>query len=64
MLEKYIFSESKQLSLKSFIPSMNQEGRREGEGAYLGAERLALLQYLLLQHWLEFHSPLSIIHVV
>lgn len=39
---KYIFSglceAGKQLSLKSFIPSMNQEGRREGEEAYLGAE--------------------------
>lgn len=64
----YIFSglceAGKQLSLESFIPSMNQEGRREGEGAYLGAESLALLQSLLLQRWLEFHSPLSIIHVM
>lgn len=54
---KYIFSglceAGKQLSLKSFIPSMNQKGR-EGEGAYLEAESLPLLQSLLLQHWLEF----------
>lgn len=49
----------KQLSLKPFIPSMNQEGSREGEGAYLGAESLALLQSLFLQHWLEFLSPLN-----